>query len=272
MASEMKTSYLAYLAEMGVTNIHPLAQQATGCLLEALNPRPGERLLEIGCGTAETMTRLILQRQVSVDGVDCLLPMLQVAKRRLSLTGAMARAHLILANGAALPAATASYDAVYTESVLGYQDARTAGAMLCEIRRVLKPSGRYVANEAIWKRGTEPAIVTAVHSAAVLDFGSSPASPQPWAVDEWTRAMEEAGFRVQVADLLAERVATTTDVAPTKHPWRMQLSTMLTALYWLRSFLTPRVLRQKWHFRRRLAQHADDGRYLESRLFVLVAE
>ena len=269
--TEKLTTYLSYLAEAGATNIHPLAQRGTDCLIDALDPRQVELLLEIGCGTAETMVRLILQAGVSADGVDILLPMLKVAQRRLSLTGTSARAHLALACGTALPAATGRYDGVYTESVLGYQSAEVARRMLSEIRRVLRPGGRYVANEATWKKGTAPATISAIHDATVADFGSSPASPQPWTSDDWTRVMRETGFLVQRADLLAECVALTTKTDTTSRPWQMRLSAMLTAFYRLRSFFTPRLLCQKWQYRRRLARHAEDARHLESRLFVLVA-
>jgi len=267
----MRMPYLEYLAEIGATYIHPLAQRATDCLIAALDPRPGERLLEVGCGTAETMARLILQEEVSVDGVDVLLPMLRVARRRLSLIGARARAFLALADGVALPAATCIYDSAYTESVLGFQDAATAGTMLREIQRVLKPGRRYVANEAIWKAGTDLATAAAIHRAGVADFGLGQASPQPWSVDDWVQLMEESGFIVEAADLLAERIAPP-DGGYFRQRWRLKLSAMLTAAYRIRSFFMPRLLRKKWLYRQRLADHREDGLHLESRLFVLQSE
>ena len=267
----MSPSYLVYLAEVGATNIHPLGQEATACLLDALRPPPGARLLEVGCGTAETMVRLILQQEVWVDGIDTLLPMLRVGHRRLRLTGARTRSTLMLAGGTALPVAGATYDAVYTESVLGYHEARTAEAMLREIRRVLKPGARYVANEAVWKKGTDPATSTAVHHTGIADFGLSQASPQPWSVDEWISLMKATGFDVQAADLLPERVDASDCTHRGDRPWQLQLSAALTASYRLRGWLVPRLLRQKLHYRRLLARHVEDGRHLEARLFVLAA-
>jgi len=267
----MKESYLVYLAEVGATNIHPLRQRATTCLVNALNPQPDQRLLEVGCGTAGTMTRLILEKKVRVDGVEILSPMLRVGQRRLRLSGARARATLTRASGTQLPMASACYDGVYTESVLGYQEAKSAGAMLREIRRVLKPGRPYIANEAIWKREIDPATVAAIHSAGVADFGLSQASPQPWSVDQWISLMEDTGFSLQAADLLHETVGALLPTRQRGRPWQLQLSAILTALYRLRGWLLPRLLRQKWRYRRRLARHTEDGHYLESRLFVLVA-
>jgi len=267
----MKASYLVYLAEVGAANIHPLRQQATTCLVDALNPRPDQHLLEVGCGTAGTMTRLILEKKVRVDGVEILWPMLRVGQRRLRLSGARARATLTCASGTQLPMASACYDAVYTESVLGYQEAKSAGAMLREIRRVLKPGRRYVANEAIWKREIDPATAAAIHYAGVADFGLSQASPQAWSVDEWISLMEDSGFNLQAADLLHEKAEALPPTRLRDRPWQLHLSATLTALFRLRGWLIPRLLRQKWRYRRRLARHTEDGHYLESRLFVLVA-
>ncbi len=267
----MKESYLVYLAEVGETNIHPLRQQGTTCLVDALNPRPDQRLLEVGCGTAGTMTRLILEEKVRVDGVDILWPMLRVGQRRLWVSGARTRATLTRASGTRLPMASACYDGVYTESVLGYQEAKSAVAMLREIRRVLKPGRRYIANEAIWKRGIDPATTAAIHYAGVADFGLSQASPQPWSVDEWILLMEDSGFDLQAADLLHEKTEASSPTRQSGQPWQLQLSATLTVLYRLRGWLLPRLLRQRWRYRRRLARHTEDGHYLESRLFVLVA-
>jgi ubiquinone/menaquinone biosynthesis C-methylase UbiE len=261
----MKSPFLVHLAELGATNLHPLGQQATDCLIAALDPLPGERLLEVGCGTGQTMARLILQTGAHVDGVDVLPEMLRMARRRLRLTGAGSGAALALASGSALPWAGQSFHAAYTESVLGFQDAATARSMLGEIRRVLQPGGRFVANEAVWKRGTDPAVGAAIHAAAVADFGLSQASPQLWSVDDWVRVMKEAGFRLQAADLLAERAATGTEPPPRQ----LQLSALLTHLYRLRAFLVPRLARQRRHYHRQLARHRQDGLHLESRLFVL---
>jgi hypothetical protein len=124
-----------------------------------------------------------------------------------------------------------------------------------------------VANEAVWKRGSDPATGPAIHAAAVADFGLSQASPQLWSVDDWTRVMEEAGFKVERAGSLAEHIGAQTE--PVRQPWRLQLSTFLTACYRLRGLLLPRLLWQRERYRRLLARHAQDGRYMESWLFEL---
>jgi SAM-dependent methyltransferase len=259
--------YLTYLAKTGATHIHPLGKPATESLVAALAPRAGERLLEVGCGTAATAIRIALQRDVCIDGIDLLPAMLHAGRRRIRLGGVASRVSLVRASAAALPLPSASYDAVYSESALGFQDAVTAQAILQEIRRVLKPGGRYVANEGIWKPGTDPATVSGIYTAAVAHFGLSQASPQPWSVEDWLDVIKRSGFEVDKAGLLAERVNAAT--TPFRQPWRLRLTAALTTFYRLRTLVSPRLLRQGWRYRRLLARHAQDGRYLESWLFVL---
>src|SRR3712207_8117502 len=49
---------------------HPLGRAATECLIAALDLQPGQRVLEIGCGSAETMVRITHRHTVEVDGLD----------------------------------------------------------------------------------------------------------------------------------------------------------------------------------------------------------
>jgi SAM-dependent methyltransferase len=108
--------YLRYLADLGSTNLHAAASVATERLRSALALEPGESVLEIGCGTGNTILKFALESRVHVDGVDFLEEMLRVARVRLRLAGL--RNGLVRADAAlALPFRNESYDAVFTESV-----------------------------------------------------------------------------------------------------------------------------------------------------------
>jgi len=261
--------YLKYLADLGTTGLHPLGGAATKALLSVLAARPGERILEVGCGTGETLVRVTLVKDIDVVGIDELRSMLRVARRRLALTGSRARAKLIQASGTALPVTDRSYDAVYTESVLGFQNEVAARAMLREIARILKPSGRYVANEAIWKEGTDPAMAAAIHASALADFGLSQASRQFWTLDDWVDEMEGAGLRLESANLLREWINLADLPQGTRRPWQLQVSQMLSSFYRVRAFIMPRLLRETYRYWRRLRRHREDGFHVETRLFVL---
>jgi SAM-dependent methyltransferase len=262
----MRLDYLEYLAHLGATDLHPQAGQATGQLMAALDLRPGQHLLEIGCGTGETMLRVSLAAPVAVAGVDVLPAMLAVARKRLSLAPGRASAGLALVGaGAPLPFAAGTFDRVYAESVLGFQDAAVTRALLREAHRLLKAGGRCVANEAIWRPAASGEIVAAINRACLADFGLRQASEAPWDLQDWLDLVQACGFRVVSADLLdahaprVQRRRTSTE----------RLSSLLTGFYRARSFLHPALLRQRRRYRRLLERHRQDGQYIEARLFVL---
>jgi trans-aconitate methyltransferase len=102
-------------------------------LVEALQPRAGERVLDLGCGDG-FLTQRFGESGVSVVGVDSSLQMIAAAKER----GVDAR----LINGEALPF-RAEFDAVFSNAALHWMSDHDA--VLEGVYRALKPGGRFVA-------------------------------------------------------------------------------------------------------------------------------
>ena len=101
---------------------------------------PGERLLDVGCGTG-ALLRAAAERfpRASLIGVDLSFPMLGAAG------ASRARARFVNADAADLPFASASIDVVVTASSLHFWSEPEAG--LAEIARVLRPQGRLVVTD-----------------------------------------------------------------------------------------------------------------------------
>jgi ubiquinone/menaquinone biosynthesis C-methylase UbiE len=269
--------YLIHRAQFGTADLHPFGAPATGVLIHALQLAPDQRVLEIGCGTATTLVRIAAAVPLAIDGVDLLPAMLAVARRRIRLAGVYRRARLVRANASAgLPFANAAYERVYTESVLGLASAEQAQTFLREIFRVLKPGGRYIANEAIWKPGVDAATAAALHAAELRDFGVGQASPQSWSLSDWTAAMSTAGFAIEATpqltpEFLAEHAAR--HPAPRRSLRAAQAlarARLVTWGYRGLSSLRAEHRRAQQIYRRHEQAHQEDGRALEGRLFVLV--
>lgn len=258
----MTLHYLTHLAELGIANLHPLGRRATAGLLAAMAPRPGQDILEIGCGTATTLVQLAQNSALNLVGLEFLPQMLKMGQSRLTFTGLHQRIRLVQGSGTAIPFPAGSFHHIYTESVLGFQDESTAQTMLTEIYRVLRPGGQYLANEAIWKPNISAQQARDIYDQCVADFGLCQTSPQPWSLDEWTDVMVQAGFQLVSAHFLNQHLSQ----EPAKHPTR---STLFTQANRLKGYLHPRLIRERLNYRRRLHAHRDDGQYMESRLFIL---
>lgn len=262
----MKPHYLEHLARRGLADIHPLGADASAALLAALQLDHRQRVLEIGCGTGRSLVRVALAGGQLVAGIDILPAMLAVARRRIARSAPGAPIVLLEGTATGLPFAPAAFTQVYTESALGFQDETTARCMLAEIMRVLSPGGRYVANEAVWRRGVSAREARHIYESCQADFGLCQASLQPWNVDDWCAAMGDAGFRVVAADRLAERLTNQPQAVSVDEP--AGAGSLPLSDSW-RSLMHPRLIWERLHYRRLLARHKDDGLAMESYLFIL---
>ena len=103
-------------------------------VLEWLAPQAGERILDLGCGDGQ-LTQRIAAAGASVTGIDASPAMVAAARSRgIAVEEASAES---------LPFADRSFDAVFSNAALHW--VRNQDAMLAEVRRVLRPGGRFVA-------------------------------------------------------------------------------------------------------------------------------
>jgi trans-aconitate methyltransferase len=110
--------------------VHGLA----GGVLEWLAAQPGESILDLGCGDGQ-LTQRIAATGASVVGVDTSPEMVASAHSR----GMVAD----VANAEALPYSENAFDAVFSNAALHW--VRDHDAMMQQVRRVLRPGGRFVA-------------------------------------------------------------------------------------------------------------------------------
>jgi SAM-dependent methyltransferase len=160
-------------------------------ILAWLDPKPGERILDLGCGDG-ALTEKIAGAGAAVIGVDTSGDFLDTARLRGLDVRPM--------DGQALTFRT-EFDAVFSNAALHWMT--RPEAVLAGIARALKPGGRFVAE--FGGHGNVAAIVTAMRSAA-LAFGGDPALAHPWFFP--TQAGYEAlavraGFHCQRLELKA---------------------------------------------------------------------
>jgi ubiquinone/menaquinone biosynthesis C-methylase UbiE len=134
---------------MRVLILRPRPLLSPGRLLEILEPRPGEKILEIGPGTGAytLVVAEALGQEGTLTALDVNQMMLDHVLREAAKNGI---GNLVARRGDAvsLPFADASFDAAYLVTVLG--EIHDEQGALAELRRVLKGRGRLVVAEHLF--------------------------------------------------------------------------------------------------------------------------
>lgn len=113
-------------------------------LLDLAAPAPGEKLLDVGCGTgAVTLAAKARVKDIEAHGIDASPEMIEVAKEKAAKIGPDIDFQVALIE--AIPFPDASFDLVTSSLMLHHLPDDLKGKGFAEIRRVLKPGGRFLA-------------------------------------------------------------------------------------------------------------------------------
>jgi len=161
--------------------------------LEKLNARPGEKVLEIGCGTGHCLVALAqaVGDAGKIYGIDLSDEMLKIARENLEKEGLADRVELICEDAGKLPYAAETLDAIFMSFTLELFDTPEIPEVLAECKRVLRPGGRIVV-AGVSKEGEGGVILqvfewTHKHFPNLMDC-------RPIFV---RKALEAAGFRIE---------------------------------------------------------------------------
>jgi SAM-dependent methyltransferase len=161
-------------------------------LLTLLAPQPGERILDVGCGTGH-LTEEIARSGAQVLGIDRSEAM--IAQARENFPGLSFETHDICA----LPF-HAEFDAIFSNAVLHWvQPPETAAAAMA---RALKPGGRLVFE--FGGHGNIPILVEGAYRALRHLGVQQPERLNPWyfpTIGEYSTILERCGIDVTYARL-----------------------------------------------------------------------
>lgn len=167
--------------------VHSLA----GGVVKWLAAQPGERILDLGCGDGQLTVR-IAATGANVVGLDASAQMAAAARARgIEVTESSAEQ---------MPFSSQSFDAVFSNAALHW--VRDQDAMIREVRRVLKPGARFVAE--MGGQGNIAAIRVAM-MATIARHGYDGLEdnvnyyPTP---EIYTRRLEQQGFKVERIELI----------------------------------------------------------------------
>jgi trans-aconitate methyltransferase len=168
-----------------------VAKLATA-VVDLLNPKPGEQILDIGCGDG-ALTEQLAATGALLTGADVSPAMVAAARAR--------GLHIDYHPAESLPY-TGQFDAAFSNAALHWIPEATQPAALAAIHRALKSGGRFVAEMGGF--ANIAAIRAALQSILAphgIDAEAAAASFYP-SPDTYTRLLEAAGFTVQTIDLI----------------------------------------------------------------------
>ncbi|MFN3523151.1 MAG: class I SAM-dependent methyltransferase [Phenylobacterium sp.] len=151
--------------------IEPLGLAA----MAALDPSPGERILDIGCGCGQTTLELAerVGETGSVLAADISAPMLEIARRRAAEAGVSERVTFLEADAQTHPFPARKLDAAFSRfGVMFFEDPRAA---FHNIASALVPGGRLAF--VCWRSLQENPWMTTPFTAALPLIPSPPPPP-----------------------------------------------------------------------------------------------
>jgi trans-aconitate methyltransferase len=170
---------------------HSFVWKMAAGLLDLLEAKPGERILDLGCGTGH-LTAQIAAKGASVVGIDRSAEMIQQAREKYPAL----QFEVMDARKISFPEL---FDAVFSNATLHWikEPERVAAG----IAKALRPGGRFVAE--FGGKGNVGELLGAVER-AWAKLGLPGPAPKPWyypSIAEYSGLLEQHGFEVSYANL-----------------------------------------------------------------------
>lgn len=157
-------------------------------VVELLDPCPGERILDLGCGDG-VLTRKLMDLGCTVVGVDASADMVRAAKA-LGVDAYVQSGQSLVFE--------AEFDAVFSNAALHWM--QPAEAVIGSVFRALKPGGRFVGE--MGGAGNNATVVDAL-STVFARRGLDASARNPWFfpdVPTYTNLLSRAGFVIDTVE------------------------------------------------------------------------
>jgi len=269
MAKQFRSpDFLDHLARRGAGSIHPLGRAGTEVVLDFLSIEDGESVLEVGCGTGETLVRMAAGGVHPLRGLDISESMVECARRRCAFCRVQDRVEILwVSEGSAWPVESATLDGVVAESVMAILERGVRRHVLEEIARVLKPGGRFLLLDSFWRRGVQRETISECNSRCCEEFGIPQATEDWVGPGAWNRELGGVGLTPVFEGLLAD-LPQRASVLPRPVERTLLRSRLFSFGVRARAMLSPAFFVRDLRFNKAILCHRDIGRLIEPRLVI----
>ncbi|MBW4596354.1 MAG: class I SAM-dependent methyltransferase [Brasilonema angustatum HA4187-MV1] len=171
---------------------HSFISELVANLVELLSPKPGECILDLGCGTGH-LTHKIASLGAEVIGIDSAPTMIEQARKNYPPLD------FEVVDAKNLPY-TEKFDSIFSNAVLHW--IKEPEEVVVGINRALKSGGRFVAE--FGGKGNVNAIISALFNALQKAGSSTDTALNPWyfpSIGEYGSLLEKHGFELTYATL-----------------------------------------------------------------------
>lgn len=257
-------SILDFYARTHTPYLHALGQSGTAFLLQKMSPKPGQKLLEIGFGTGQTLLELICRfKGVEVYGLEKSPEMLRIAQQRFAFAGVDGSRFRGMPESLDFPYPDGFFDVIYCESVLAILPDEELIKIWSEASFLLRPGGSFFFNESLWREGVGLERINRINQQCLEWFGIPQAS-STWAYpSDWQSLAERHGFQV------LERIPLegTKSQMPYKFDFRLLRSAIFSILGKLKSRFSAQLLAEQKQIGQQVKLLAEEPPFLEGVFF-----
>jgi SAM-dependent methyltransferase len=175
----------SFLAALGKKVVRPGGSRSTQQLYDMAALRPGEKVLDVGCGVGVTGIEIVQRFGCEVTLVDHSTLMVDEARRNVAAAGLDGQIRIDEGDILKLPYADGEFDVVIVEAVTMFVDRWFA---VRELKRVLRPGGRLLDQEFVWRNRPDAKALEILKGPKMcpgIDFDD---------VRDWGLLFENAGF------------------------------------------------------------------------------
>ncbi len=179
----------------------------TDMMLDRVDPKPGQRLLDVGCGNAAPAIRAVRTKGVSVTGIDIGAYQLKLAEAQVRAEGLADAITVQYTDVNAMPFEAESFDHAWSSECLIH--VADWSKTLSRIAHVLKPGGRIVVADCVERApvdGPTREFLDAYYASVRCRYNK---------LDEIPAMVEKAGLElvelVEIGDHILERTMQAVD-------------------------------------------------------------